>query len=97
MSELIDETPNVRMPACNGRGFMHPEVTTIHDMRQKQLPILPAILTILVLKDKLYDPFHCRPQTLLKNYLFTLSYTRTSSTKWEKRSLVPWQWQKGWH
>lgn len=41
--------------------------------------------------------FHCLPQTLLKNYLFTLSYTRTFSTKWEKRSLEPWQRQTGWH
>ena len=52
MSKMIDETPYVSMLAGNG-GFMLPKVASIHDMRQKQLAILPAVLYILTLKREL--------------------------------------------
>ena len=58
MSELIDETPEVRIPICNGISFMLTEVATIHNMPQKHLATFPTVLTILSLKDILHNPFH---------------------------------------
>lgn len=52
MSQLIDESTEVRMPSCNGRCFVLTEIAAIHDMPQKHLPILPAVLTIFSFKDK---------------------------------------------
>lgn len=59
MSQLIDETPYMRMSACNGRSFVFPEIATIHDMLQQHLATFSAVLNVLSLKDIPNNPFHC--------------------------------------
>ncbi|MDY4029596.1 MAG: hypothetical protein SOY69_00060, partial [Alloprevotella sp.] len=58
MNELVDKAAHVRMPAGNGRSFIFPKVSTVHDMRQKHPAIPSTVRFILPLKDIPHHPSH---------------------------------------